>query len=99
MRYLAVLSLIVLTVACATVGTRIDASLVDQLVIGTSTKAEAISLLGKPSTVTVNSTVTVLAWSYAHATVFTGAKSTAVVLTFNKEGILTDKTQTQMDMH
>lgn len=99
MKVVAVFSLILLLAACVTVGTRMDASLTDQLTVGTSTRADAIALFGKPGTVTDSTTGSVLIWHYTHATAFSGAKSSMVVLTFNKEGILTDKTQSNTETH
>ncbi len=99
MKVFGVLSLILVMAACVTVGSRVDPSLTDQLTVGTSTRADAIALFGKPGTVTDSTSGSVLIWHYTHATAFGGAKASMVVLTFNQEGILTDKTQSKTETH
>ncbi len=92
-------AVLALAVGCVTVGTRVDPGLADRLTVGVSTRADAVALLGQPTTVTDDAAVTVLAWSYAHGNALGHAQSAAIALTFDARGILIDKTRSQTDLH
>lgn len=79
---------------CATYGKEFDESLVRELVVGKSTKAEAIALFGPSRNVTVTNYNDeyreLMMWSHGRATAFAiSSRGRALILTFNKEGILT----------
>lgn len=81
------------TSGCATVGRDFNAELVQQLVIGKSTKADAIALFGPPRSVTVtnfnNDFNEMLMWSYGRATAFAiSTEGKGLALTFDKDGLL-----------
>jgi hypothetical protein len=93
------LAALVLLPGCATIGKPVDVSLVDQLQQNIATPADAIKLLGQPTTTTVTSVgTTVMVWSYAHGTAFGSAESKAVYLTFGADGRLQSKTVSQAQM-
>ena len=89
------LAALIVCVGCATVGTKIDASSVNLLKVGVTSKADAIALLGNPRTVSETSNGTsMLIWAYAHVQTFGSHESSSVVLTFGADGLLTGKTST-----
>lgn len=81
------------TAGCATYGKDFDESLLQKLVVGTSTKADAIALFGPSRNVTVtnynNEYRELMMWSHGRATAFAISSSgKALILTFDKDGIL-----------
>lgn len=89
---IAVLGL-VLALACATVGRKMDLSLVDRLQPGISTQADAVALLGQPTAVVKDGQLTSLSWAYAHANAFGHAEVQTVTLTFGPDGKLVHSVQ------
>lgn len=93
-----------LSLSCATIGMKIDTTVVEKFRIGVTTKEDAIKLLGPPTSTTVSDSadntikeagpMTILIWTYAHATAFTGAEATSVALWFDSKGLLFRKTTT-----
>src|SRR5208283_6056679 len=63
------LAIIIFLTGCVTMGRQIDASAVDKIIQGKTTRDEVIALLGPPSTVSKNSNGTmVFVYSYVSAT-------------------------------
>lgn len=87
------LALCIAMPSCATVGRDFNESLVQELVVGKSTKEDAVALFGPPSSVTVTNFnddfKEMLVWSYARAAAFSiSTKGKSLMLTFDKDGIL-----------
>jgi hypothetical protein len=93
-----VLPAVILTTACATVGVKVDQTVLDGLQVGITTKQECLDRLGAPRATSVNSDGTsALIWSYAHANAFGVADSQSIHLIFDEKGILKNKTFSTTD--
>lgn len=75
---------------CATAGKDFNEALVQKLVIGQSSKEDAIALFGTPNGVSVANGVETLWWTHAKSSAFTfSTTGKSLLLTFDKDGILT----------
>jgi len=90
---------LLLAPACATMGHQIDPAQVEAVTVGVTTKEQALKMLGTPTATSVTTNgMTTMIWSYAHAVVFAGAKSSSVYLSFGADGVLTNKTVSGTNM-
>lgn len=88
-----ILVLCMATAGCATVGRDFNEDLLSQLVVGESTKADAIALFGPPmgaSVTNINDDFKeLLMWSYSKSSAFAiSTKGKALALIFDKDGKL-----------
>lgn len=88
-KWMAVLLALVLT-ACASSGTKMDASKLDAISIGETTKPEMIQMFGKPLAQSYDSDGHLaLTWYYVHVGAFgTNMQQQSLVALFNDDGTL-----------
>lgn len=83
------LAALVLLAGCASqYGHPFSMGVVDQLVPGRSTEADAVKLLGEPFSVTTNpkNGHRALSWLYSHAVAFSSATGASVSIAFDEHG-------------
>lgn len=96
------LVLLVTASGCATVGRDFDESRVQELVVGESTKADAIALFGPPNTTAITNInddfKELLMWTYSRIAAFAiSTKGKALALTFDKDGVLRGHSSSSME--
>lgn len=74
---------------CATAGRDFNEARVQELVVGQSTKKDAIALFGPPNSVHVTGEGEMLIWTHAKVAAFAiSTTSKSLALTFDKDGVL-----------
>jgi len=90
MRMVVIPALLLICVGCsATIGHKLDASLLSQIKDGVTTKAQLVDLLGQPRTVTTESkdNTTIFMYSFAHANMH-GSNAEIYTFIFGADDVL-----------